>query len=150
MLIRHFTEIMLSSLAHHDEGWSSYEFLNAQDNKGVSLHEIWLHADTTARFSAEPHTRVLYCIEGEGEITQGNAESHVNLRAGTLCVLDVLHEYQVQANVKMRFICFVTPPVSTSSLLTPGSVVSASDEAKASDEATGIDIKSDQHKTTGK
>ncbi len=126
MLIRHFSEIAVSSLAHHDEGWSSYRFLSDRDAKGVSIHELWIHPDVLARFDSSPSERMFYCIEGEGDISCDATRTRVRMRPGSFCVLDEGCEYHVCALSKLRLICFFRPHLARAELVDVESVDTSS------------------------
>src|SRR5699024_6973749 len=70
------------------------------------------YAGTTSTFHYENHIEAVYCVEGEGTLTNEETGEVHPLRDGTLYLLDGHEKHTVRATTQLRMACVFTPPVT--------------------------------------
>lgn len=90
--------------------WSSRRLILADDRVGFSLHDTVIHAGTRTPMWYRNHIEAVYCIEGEGELTDvATGEVH-EIGPGTMYLLDQHDEHVLEARTTMRMVCVFNPP----------------------------------------
>lgn len=112
MIVRTLNEIIGTEADVKGEGWTSRRLLLARDGMGFSLHDTLIHEGHELHLQYTNHLEAVYCIEGEGEITnEATGETHP-IAPGTVYALDKHDKHRVRADREMRMVCVFNPPVT--------------------------------------
>src|SRR5699024_7696947 len=65
------------------ETWRSRRIVLAREGVGFSMHDTVIYAGTTSTFHYENHIEAVYCVEGEGTLTNEETGEVHPLRDGT-------------------------------------------------------------------
>lgn len=96
----------------HAPNWHSRRFVLAEDGAGFSFHDTVLYAGTSTEMWYRHHVESVYCIEGEGELTNlENGEVHA-IAPGTLYLLDGHERHILTAHTDLRMMCVFNPPLT--------------------------------------
>ncbi|MGE0230857.1 MAG: ectoine synthase [Flavobacteriaceae bacterium] len=94
------------------DGWDSTRLLLAGDDMGFSFHITRIHAGTEHNFHYKHHFESVYCIAGEGSVTDlATGEEH-QIRPGVMYALDRHDRHIVRAKSEMVLACCFNPPVT--------------------------------------
>lgn len=93
--------------------WTSRRMLLKKDNMGFSFHETIIPAGTEHQFWYKNHLEAVYCVGGNGSITDlATGETH-EITDGTLYALDNHDKHELRGGTEdMRLICAFNPPVT--------------------------------------
>lgn len=94
------------------ETWRSRRIVLAREGVGFSMHDTVIYAGTTSTFHYENHIEAVYCVEGEGTLTNEETGEVHPLRDGTLYLLDGHEKHTVRATTQLRMACVFNPPVT--------------------------------------
>ena len=90
--------------------WSSRRLILADDRVGFSRHDTVIHAGTRTEMWYRNHIEAVYCVEGEGVLTDvATGEVH-QIRPGTMYLLDQHDRHVLEARSTMRMVCVFNPP----------------------------------------
>lgn len=110
MIVRSLADIVGSERDVAAPTWSSRRLVLADDRVGFSLHDTVIHAGTETAMWYRNHIEAVYCIEGEGTLTDvASGEVH-DLGPGTMYLLDQHDRHVVRATTDLRMICVFNPP----------------------------------------
>lgn len=112
MIIRDFNKVRNTEREVSNERWTSVRLLLKDDNMGFSFHITILEAGSEHRFHYKNHFESVYCMAGEGSITDiATGETH-EIRPGVMYALDKHDEHILTAKTEMHMACCFNPPVT--------------------------------------
>ncbi|MCE6995240.1 ectoine synthase [Saccharothrix sp. S26] len=92
--------------------WRSRRLVLAGDGVGFSLHETVMYAGTETAMWYTNHVEAVLCVEGEGELVDGESGDRHPLRPGTMYLLDGHERHTVRATTQLRMVCVFTPALT--------------------------------------
>lgn len=111
MIVRRLDQIENTDRDVRAETFASRRFLLAGDGVGFSFHDTILHAGSTTWMWYRHHIESVYCIEGEGELTDLETGACHRIEPGVLYVLDGHERHELKALTRLRMICVFNPPL---------------------------------------
>lgn len=112
MIVRTLGEIRGTERDVEAPTFRSRRFLLAEDGMGFSFHDTVLFAGTRTEMRYAHHLEAVYCIEGEGRLTDlGTGEVHA-VGPGSLYALDQHDHHALEAVTDLRMMCVFTPPLT--------------------------------------
>ncbi|AHH96463.1 ectoine synthase [Kutzneria viridogrisea] len=112
MIVRSLDEIDGTERDVVTPNWRSKRIILAGDGVGFSVHETLLKAGTVNDFWYANHVEAVFCVEGEGELTDKETGQTYQLRPGTLYLLNGHERHQVRPRTDIRTVCVFNPPVT--------------------------------------
>lgn len=92
--------------------WRSRRMVLAREGVGFSFHDTVVYAGTTSTFHYRNHVEAVYCVQGEGTLTdEGTGEVHP-ISDGMMYLLDGHEKHTVRAVTELRMVCVFNPPVT--------------------------------------
>lgn len=110
MIVRTLEELRGTDREVHAPTWVSRRLLLKKDGMGFSLHETVIYAGTETRMWYKNHVEAVYCIEGEGDITELPDGPTHPIAPGTLYALDGHEHHVLRARTDLRLLCVFNPP----------------------------------------
>ena len=93
--------------------WVSRRLLLKKDGMGFSFHETIIPAGSEHEFHYKNHLEAVYCVSGNGSITNLETGETHEITDGTLYALDNHDHHQLHGGTEdMRLICAFNPPVT--------------------------------------
>ena len=95
-------------------GWNSRRLVFRDAGMGYSVNDTVIKPGAELEMAYRHHLETVYCIEGEGQITDlGSGRTH-DIRPGTLYALNRHDHHVLRANkgVAMRMVCVFNPPLT--------------------------------------
>lgn len=113
MIVRDFNELKNTNRAVFNEQWTSVRMLLADDNMGFSFHITTLKAGSDHTFHYKHHFESVYCISGNGQITElDNGTTH-EIKPGVMYALNEHdHHRLVAGDEDLVMACCFNPPVT--------------------------------------
>lgn len=114
MIVRNLEEVSQGERRVESDGWTSVRLLLKDDGMGFSFHITTIHAGAHLEMEYKHHLESVYCISGEGEITDlASGETH-RVRPGVIYALDKHDRHILKADrgTDMVMACVFTPPVT--------------------------------------
>lgn len=111
MFITSLSEINNTDRDVRGETWRSRRLVLAGEGVGFSVHDTTVYAGTISTFHYQNHIEAVYCVGGEGRITNEETGETTELRDGSLYLLDKHDKHTLRADTEMRFACVFNPPV---------------------------------------
>ncbi len=94
-------------------GWTSRRLLLKKDGMGFSFHETIIPAGAELHLWYKYHLEAVYCVAGDGTITDLDTDETHEIKDGTLYALDKNDRHILKGGSKdMRLICAFNPPVT--------------------------------------
>lgn len=112
MIVRRLTDIEQTDRNVRAPTFVSRRFLLARDGMGFSFHDTVLEAGTTTDMWYRHHLESVYCIEGEGELTNKESGEVFKIGPGTLYALDGHEQHRLRAITDLRMMCVFNPPLT--------------------------------------
>lgn len=112
MIVRHLEEIVGTDRDVDAPTFRSRRFLLARDGTTFSFHDTLLHAGTTTSMWYRHHVEAVYCIDGEGSLTNRETGEVHRVRPGTFYCLDQHERHELRADTDLRMMCVFTPPLT--------------------------------------
>ncbi|HVM39654.1 MAG TPA: ectoine synthase [Acidimicrobiia bacterium] len=112
MIVRTLDDIAGTERDVHAPTFASRRFLLARDGMGFSLHDTVLHAGTTTTMWYRNHVEAVYCIEGEGRLTDFATGAVHRIAPGTMYALDQHDRHELEAVTDLRVVCVFNPPLT--------------------------------------
>lgn len=84
----------------------------ADDGLGFSFHDTVLHAGTVTTMQYLNHVESVYCVDGEGELTNRETGEVHAIRPGVLYALDGHELHELRAITDLRMMCVFNPPLT--------------------------------------
>ncbi|AXR74773.1 MULTISPECIES: ectoine synthase [Auritidibacter] len=94
------------------ENWRSRRMVLAREGVGFSMHDTVIYAGTTSTFHYQNHIEAVYCVQGNGTLTNEETGEVHELKDGTLYLLDGHEKHTVRAETELRMACVFNPPVT--------------------------------------
>ena len=111
MLKRRLDQVDDTERDVHGEGWRSRRLLVAEDGIPYSFHITVLDRGARLRFEYARHRETVYCIAGEGSVTDLAAGETVALTLGGLYSAGIGEPHEITALSEMTLVCIFTPPL---------------------------------------
>ncbi|GAB3568477.1 ectoine synthase [Spelaeicoccus albus] len=112
MLVTNRDDLNDSERDVKSETWRSRRMVLAREGVGFSVHDTVIYAGTTSTFHYQNHIEAVYCVQGEGTLTNEETGEVHDLRDGTLYLLDKHEKHTVRATTELRMACTFNPPVT--------------------------------------
>lgn len=112
MILRHLDEIAGTERDVRAPTFRSRRLLLAGDGAGFSFHDTLLHAGTTTSMWYRHHVEAVYCIEGEGLLTNRETGDSHRVGPGTLYCPDRHERHELRADTNLRMMCVFSPPLT--------------------------------------
>lgn len=112
MIVRSLSDIVDTPRDVRAPTFASRRLLLAQDEVGFSFHDTVLHAGSVTNMWYQHHVEAVYCIEGEGELTETTSGIRHRIEPGVLYVLNGHEPHRLEALTELRMICVFTPPLT--------------------------------------
>lgn len=112
MLVTHLEDFHGTERDVKAETWRSRRMVLARENVGFSFHDTVIYAGTTSTFHYQNHVEAVYCVQGEGTLTnEENGEVH-QVTDGMMYLLDGHEKHTLRAATELRMVCVFNPPVT--------------------------------------
>lgn len=112
MIVRRLDEVADTERNVHAPTFVSRRFLLARDGVPFSFHDTVLYAGTVTTMYYRHHVEAVYCIEGEGELTDLETGTSYKVEPGVLYALDGHEHHELKAITQLRMICVFNPPLT--------------------------------------
>lgn len=110
MIVRNLQSIQGSERDVKAETWESRRLILQDDGVGFSLHDTVLYAGTTTDMWYKNHIEAVYCIEGEGFLTDKKTGEEHHITPGTMYLLNDHDRHRLVAKTDLRVVCVFNPP----------------------------------------
>lgn len=112
MIVRDLENARKNERLVNSDGWDSTRLLLAGDNMGFSFHITRIHTGTEHTFHYKHHFESVYCVAGEGSITDLETGETHEIRPGTMYALDKHDKHTLRATSELVMACCFNPPVT--------------------------------------
>lgn len=112
MIVRSLTDIVDGPRDVRAPTFASRRLLLAEDGTGFSFHDTILHAGSVTEMWYRHHVEAVYCVEGEGELTETGTGVRHRIEPGVLYVLDGHEPHRLEAFTQLRMMCIFTPALT--------------------------------------
>ena len=113
MIVRDFHAEQKTNRRVAAEQWESVRLLLADDGMGFSFHITTLKAGSEHTFHYKHHFESVYCISGNGSITDLAKDETHEIRPGVMYALDQHDKHTVRAGTEdLVMACCFNPPVT--------------------------------------
>lgn len=93
------------------KGWESTRLLLKNDGMGFSFHVTTIYAGASLELHYQNHLESVYCMSGEGEITDLADGRVYPIGPGTIYALDQHDKHVLRAFTEMKMACVFNPPL---------------------------------------
>ncbi len=114
MIVKHLEDILGTEADVDTEGWNSRRLIFKDAGMGYSVNDTIIKSGAELEMAYRNHLETVYCIEGEGEITNlATGQTHA-IRPGTIYALNEHDHHKLKANkgTHMRMVCVFNPPLT--------------------------------------
>ena len=112
MLVTNLNDLNDTVRDIQSETWRSRRMVLAGEGVGFSFHDTVIYAGTTSTFHYANHIEAVYCVQGEGTLTNEETGEVHELKDGTIYLLDGHEKHTVRATTELRMACVFNPPVT--------------------------------------
>lgn len=114
MIVKHLQDVLGTEADIDTPGWASRRLIFKDAGMGYSVNDTIIKAGAELLMQYRNHLETVYCIEGEGEITDLAAGQTHPIRPGTLYALNNHDRHILRANkgTPMRMVCVFNPPLT--------------------------------------
>ena len=112
MLVTNLNDLNDTERDIQSETWRSRRMVLAGVGVGFSFHDTVIYAGTTSTFHYANHIEAVYCVQGEGTLTNEETGEVHELKDGTMYLLDGHEKHTVRATTELRMACVFNPPVT--------------------------------------
>lgn len=112
MIVRSLADIENTERDVQTPSWRSQRIVLAREDVGFSVHETTLYAGTENSMWYAHHIEAVYCVAGEGELTNDETGERHWISPGTLYLLDGHEHHTLRPQTEMRTVCVFNPPVT--------------------------------------
>ncbi len=112
MIVRQLDDVVGTDRDVGAPTFRSRRFLLARDGASFSFHDTVLSAGTSTSMWYKHHVEAVYCIEGEGLLTNRETNETHPVRPGTFYCLDGHERHELRADTDLRMMCVFTPPLT--------------------------------------
>jgi L-ectoine synthase len=109
MIVRTLKQARDSSRRVCAENWESARLVLRDDRVGFSFHITTIYAGTETPIWYKNHFESVYCIRGEGEIVDLDAETTHPIAPGTIYILDANDRHLLRAKTELELACVFNP-----------------------------------------
>ncbi|TDD00937.1 ectoine synthase [Nonomuraea deserti] len=110
MIVRSLKDITGTERDVEAPTWRSKRLVLAREKVGFSLHETVLYAGTETSMWYANHVEAVFCVEGEGELTNEETGEKHRIEPGTMYLLDGHERHTLRARTDVRTVCVFNPP----------------------------------------
>jgi L-ectoine synthase len=110
MIVRNLQTIQDTDRDVKAKTWESRRLILKDDGVGFSLHDTVLYAGTVTDMWYKNHIEAVYCIEGEGTLTDKETGSTYSITPGTMYLLNAHDRHRLEVKKDLRVICVFNPP----------------------------------------
>ncbi len=110
MIVRSLDEITGTDRDVEAPTWRSRRLVLAGEKVGFSLHETVLYAGTETHMWYANHIEAVFCVEGEGELTDEDTGEKHRIEPGTMYLLNGHEHHTLRAHTDVRTVCVFNPP----------------------------------------
>jgi len=114
MIVKHLEDVLGTEADVDTEGWTSRRLIYKDAGMGYSVNDTIIKPGAELEMEYRNHLETVYCIEGEGEITDlATGQTHA-IRSGTIYALNNHDRHVLRANkgTHMRMVCVFNPPLT--------------------------------------
>jgi L-ectoine synthase len=111
MIVRQLEDLEGTDRDVHAPTFKSRRMLLAKDSQSFSMHDTILYAGMTTDMWYANHIEAVYCVGGEGELTNRETGETFPVKNGTFYCLDKHDKHSLTAIKDLRMICVFTPPL---------------------------------------
>lgn len=114
MIVTHLNAVLGTEADVDTPGWRSRRLIYKDAGMGYSVNDTIIKPGAELEMEYRHHLETVYCIEGEGEITDlATGETHP-ITPGTLYALNNHDRHILRANrgKHMRMVCVFNPPLT--------------------------------------
>ena len=112
MLVTNLNDLNDTERDIQSENWRSRRMVLAREGVGFSFHDTVIYAGTTSTFHYANHIEAVYCVQGEGTLTNEVTGEVHEIKDGTMYLLDGHEKHTVRATTELRMACVFNPPVT--------------------------------------
>ena len=112
MLVTNLNDLNDTDRDIKSETWRSRRMVLAGEGVGFSFHDTVIYAGTTSTFHYANHIEAVYCVQGEGTLTNEETGEVHQLGDGTMYLLNGNEKHTVRATTELRMACVFNPPVT--------------------------------------
>lgn len=114
MIVKYLEDILNTSADVDAHGWTSRRLIYKDAGMGYSVNDTIIKPGAELTMEYKNHFETVYCIEGEGEITDLATGITHPIRPGTLYALNNHDRHILRANkgTHMRMVCVFNPPLT--------------------------------------
>jgi L-ectoine synthase len=110
MIVRSLDDITGTDRDVEAPTWRSRRLVLAREGVGFSLHETVLYAGTDTPMWYANHIEAVFCVAGEGELTNVDTGEVHRITPGTMYLLDGHEHHRLRAITDVRTVCVFNPP----------------------------------------
>ena len=114
MLIRSLDQVNGTERDVSGEGWRSRRLVVAEDGTPYSFHITVLDRGTRLHFEYTRHRETVYCIKGNGTISDLATGETITLQPGGLYSAGIGEPHEIVALSEMTLACVFTPALDGS------------------------------------
>jgi L-ectoine synthase len=111
MIVRTLHEAEKTDRRVVSEGWEATRLLLKSDGMGFSFHITTIYAGAKLNMHYQHHLESVYCLSGEGEVTEFNGNIVHSVKPGTLYALNKNDKHTLHAFSELKMICVFNPPL---------------------------------------
>lgn len=114
MIVKHLEDVLGTQADVDTEGWTSRRLIYKDAGMGYSVNDTIIKPGAELEMEYRNHLETVYCIEGEGELTDLATGLTHAIRPGTLYALNNHDHHLLKANkgTHMRMVCVFNPPLT--------------------------------------
>jgi L-ectoine synthase len=112
MIVTHISDLDGTERDVETPNWRSRRFVLARDRVGFSFHDTVLYAGTETSMWYANHIEAVYCVGGEGQLTNDETGEVHEIRDGTMYLLNGNERHTLHAKTDLRMACVFNPPVT--------------------------------------
>lgn len=94
------------------ENWRSRRMVLAREKVGFSFHDTVIYGGTTSTFHYQNHIEAVYCVQGEGTLTNEETGEVHDIYDGMMYLLNGHEKHTVHAKSELRMVCVFNPPIT--------------------------------------
>ena len=110
MIVRSLDDITGTDRDVEAPTWRSRRLVLAREGVGFSLHETVLYAGTDTPMWYANHVEAVFCVAGEGELTNEDTGEVHRIAPGVMYLLDGHEHHRLRAITDVRTVCVFNPP----------------------------------------
>jgi len=114
MIVTHLNDVLGTAAEVDAPGWTSRRLIYKDAGMGYSVNDTLIKPGAELEMAYKHHFETVYCIEGEGEITDLATGQTYPISPGTLYALNQHDRHVLRANrgTHMRMVCVFNPPLT--------------------------------------